>query len=131
VTTNKDRVAKTKKQIIVASVKVLNEKGRDRFSTTAVAEQAGVSIGTLYRYYADRVDLLDVVDPDRDKAAERIRAALEYIDKSFDNVGDLDAEMKWENAEVLEMLADIRSTLTSGVVASEHRVSETELVDPQ
>lgn len=39
--------------------------GRDRFTTAQVAELAGVSIGTIYRYFPDRVALLDFVWPDR------------------------------------------------------------------
>jgi AcrR family transcriptional regulator len=39
--------------------------GYDRFTTGDVAERAGVSIGTVYRYFPDRVALLDVIDPER------------------------------------------------------------------
>jgi DNA-directed RNA polymerase specialized sigma24 family protein len=45
---------------------VINRSGRDRFTTAEIAEEAGVSIGTLYRYFSDRSDVLDRIWPDRD-----------------------------------------------------------------
>lgn len=44
--------------------------GYDRFTTAHVAELAGASIGTVYRYVPDRVALLDLIDPDRYVFAE-------------------------------------------------------------
>ncbi|WP_165066119.1 TetR/AcrR family transcriptional regulator [Marisediminicola senii] len=41
------------------------EWGRDRLTTGQVAKLAGVSIGTIYRYFPDRLALLDHVWPDR------------------------------------------------------------------
>ncbi|MFM9921307.1 TetR/AcrR family transcriptional regulator [Lacisediminihabitans sp. H27-G8] len=45
---------------------VLASEGRDRFTTAQVAASAGVSIGTLYRYFPDRVAILDHVWPERE-----------------------------------------------------------------
>lgn len=39
--------------------------GRDRFTTKMVADLAGVSIGTFYRYFQNRVEILDAIWPDR------------------------------------------------------------------
>lgn len=50
--------------------------GYDRFTTAHVAELAGASIGTVYRYVPDRVALLDLIDPDRYVFAE-VRAHRE------------------------------------------------------
>ena len=44
---------------------VLGTKGRDRFTTKDIASRAHVSIGTVYRYFPDRVAILDHVWPDR------------------------------------------------------------------
>jgi len=49
-----------------AAVDVYNERGRDRFTMQAVANTAHVSIGTVYRYFKDRVALLDAIHPDRE-----------------------------------------------------------------
>jgi AcrR family transcriptional regulator len=42
-----------------------SEVGRDRFTTAQVAEVAGVSIGTVDRYFSDRTAMLEHVWPDR------------------------------------------------------------------
>jgi hypothetical protein len=60
------RAIQTLRQIEAAALHVLAECGRDRFTTSNVAEAAGCSIGTLYRYFPDRVALLDHIWPDRD-----------------------------------------------------------------
>lgn len=49
-----------------AAREVITEKGRDRFTTNDVAERAGTSIGTLYRYFPDRVAILDDLYPNRE-----------------------------------------------------------------
>lgn len=40
--------------------------------------------------------------------------ALAYVDKSLDNVADLDPGTAWTNAEVVEVLEDIRSLMLTG-----------------
>jgi len=45
------------------------EIGRDRITTTMVAHRANVSIGTVYRYWTDRVAMLDDIAPDRDRSS--------------------------------------------------------------
>lgn len=44
------------------------EIGRDRITTTMVATRANVSIGTVYRYWTDRVAMLDDIAPERDRS---------------------------------------------------------------
>lgn len=61
-------------KIETAAKEVLAEVGRDRITTGMVAERAGVSIGTLYRYFEDRVALLDAIQP---LAKNGIEAVLE------------------------------------------------------
>src|ERR1039458_7982893 len=41
-----------------ATIQVLLEHGRERLTTTRVAERAGVSVGTLYQYYPNKRALL-------------------------------------------------------------------------
>lgn len=52
-------------QIAAATRLAIADIGYERFTTADVAERAGCSIGTVYRYVPDRVALLDLVDPDR------------------------------------------------------------------
>jgi len=44
--------------------------GYDRFTTADVAQISGRSIGTVYRYFPDRLALLDAIDPGRKVAAD-------------------------------------------------------------
>jgi hypothetical protein len=48
-----------------AGRQVLRRLGRDRFTTQDVAVEAQMSIGTVYRYFCSREDLLDHLWPDR------------------------------------------------------------------
>lgn len=48
-------------KILTAAREVIAEQGRDRFTTGDVTVRAGVSIGTFYRYFLDRADLLEVL----------------------------------------------------------------------
>ena len=51
--------------IVAAAKDVIDEVGRDRFTTDMIAKRAECSIGTIYRYFADRVDILDELYPNR------------------------------------------------------------------
>jgi AcrR family transcriptional regulator len=44
--------------VVEAAAQVLEASGEDGFNTNAVAERAGVSIGTLYRYFPDKQAIL-------------------------------------------------------------------------
>lgn len=52
------RAAATVDAILVAASQILARDGIERFSTTAVADRAGVSIGSLYQYFRNKEDLL-------------------------------------------------------------------------
>jgi AcrR family transcriptional regulator len=51
----------TVEAITEATIQVLLRHGPDRFTTTRVAERAGVSVGTLYQYYPNKQALLFAV----------------------------------------------------------------------
>lgn len=44
--------------ILDATLQVLTRAGREQLTTTRVAERAGVSVGTLYQYFPNKVSLL-------------------------------------------------------------------------
>lgn len=46
-------------RILAATAQVLADSGYSGLSTNKVAAQAGVSIGSLYRYFDDRTDLIE------------------------------------------------------------------------
>jgi AcrR family transcriptional regulator len=47
--------------ILEAAAQVLQRAGHDGFNTNAVAERAGVSVGTLYQYFPDKDAILVAV----------------------------------------------------------------------
>src|SRR5205085_9604670 len=52
------RAAETAAAILEGAAQILEAGGLAGFTTNAVAERAGVSIGTLYQYFADKNALL-------------------------------------------------------------------------
>ncbi len=52
------RAAETAAAILEAAAQILEAGGLAGFTTNAVAERAGVSIGTLYQYFADKKAIL-------------------------------------------------------------------------
>ena len=59
--------------LLDAAAEVVDEIGFDRLTTAMVAERADASIGTVYRYFPDRIVLLQAL---RDRALQRYRAAV-------------------------------------------------------
>jgi AcrR family transcriptional regulator len=53
-TPRQTRSAETVASIVEAAAQILEKGGLAAFTTNAVAERAGVSIGTLYQYFADK-----------------------------------------------------------------------------
>ena len=63
--------------ILEGAAQVLEAGGLAAFTTNAVAERAGVSIGTLYQYFADKNALIQALAQRELQAAlVRVRAAL-------------------------------------------------------
>lgn len=86
------RAKGTRDKLTRAALNVIQREGRDGFTTAQIATEAGVSIGTLYRYYSDRVDVLNDLYPDRVEGLRpnrpikpesltrgEINAVLEYV----------------------------------------------------
>lgn len=53
------RSERTVEDILVATFKVLREMGASKLSVRAVCDAAGISRGTLYRYFASKEELID------------------------------------------------------------------------
>lgn len=73
----------TREKVIAAARELYDDPdiGRDRLDTNAVAAKAGVSIGTVYRYFEDRVDILNVIDPERDyPTADQIDRIVRWVE---------------------------------------------------
>jgi AcrR family transcriptional regulator len=91
----------TSDRILDAATQVLVEKGLQGFNTNAVAEAAGLTVGTLYHHFRDKNDLLRVLS-ERDQAVrtEYVRAHV----GEFSEVTDLD---QWVHG-MLAALANFR-----------------------
>lgn len=62
--------------ILDAAIRVLDREGLDALTTSRVAEVAGVSVGTLYQYFAHREAIIDAL---QDRELERASAMLERV----------------------------------------------------
>lgn len=63
--------------ILEATIRVLEQEGSDATTTSRVAEVAGVSVGTLYQYFANRDAILDALqDREFERATEMMSRVL-------------------------------------------------------
>jgi AcrR family transcriptional regulator len=67
------RSAERLNALLDAAASAVDEVGFDRITTAMIAERAGASIGTVYRYYPDRVAVLQGL---RERAIGRFRAKV-------------------------------------------------------
>lgn len=73
------RALATREAIFEAAAQILETEGEAGFNTNRVAERAGVSVGTLYQYFADKQAILAGI-AFRENAAVRARLAEEAGD---------------------------------------------------
>lgn len=63
--------------LLDAAAAAIDAIGYERMTTAMVAERAGASIGTVYRYFPDRITVLQSVSARAvDRFSERVRTAL-------------------------------------------------------
>jgi AcrR family transcriptional regulator len=65
--------------LIDAAAAVVDEIGYERLTTAMVAERAGASIGTVYRYFPDRIAVLQAL------GARNLERALARVSRELDN----------------------------------------------
>ena len=65
--------------ILDAAIRVLDREGLDAMTTSRVAEVAGVSVGTLYQYFAHREAIIEAL---QSRELERADSMLERLLKS-------------------------------------------------
>jgi AcrR family transcriptional regulator len=56
-----ERSRRTVRQILDAAEQIISEKGVDAVTTRAVSERAGIGAPSLYRFFADREEMLDAL----------------------------------------------------------------------
>lgn len=63
--------------ILDAAIRVLDKEGADAATTSRIAEVAGVSVGTLYQYFANRDQILGALqDREFDRATQMMQRVL-------------------------------------------------------
>jgi AcrR family transcriptional regulator len=83
-------------RIITAGREVLLRSGYDAFSTNRVAEQAGISPGSLYQYFPNKAAIIAaVIDRYSDEVEDRVAAAL------TDRLGEVGPRMIRATADAL------------------------------
>ncbi len=71
------RAKATVEAILDGTIRVLEQEGSDAATTSRIAEVAGVSVGTLYQYFANRDAILDALqDREFDRASEMMARVL-------------------------------------------------------
>ena len=73
--------------LLDAAAAVVDEVGFDRITTAMIAERAGASIGTVYRYYPDRVAVLHALHE---------RAVVRFRQRVVDELGASTLTSWWE-----------------------------------
>jgi AcrR family transcriptional regulator len=73
------RAGETVDAILEGAAQILEMGGLAAFTTNAVAERAGVSIGTLYQYFADKQALLRAI------ARQEVQATLANVAKALED----------------------------------------------
>jgi AcrR family transcriptional regulator len=124
------RFDRTSTAILDAAARVLSEQGAGA-NLAAVADAAGVSRATLYRYYANREALLDALVADAlsgiagrlaDAALERatVEDGIERILRAFVTVGDRYSLLvtdfaRFEKADSKHVETPVRAVLGRGI----------------
>lgn len=68
--------------ILEAALQVLAKEGAQRFTTTRVAEKAGVSVGSLYQYFPNKAAILFRLQSDEwRQTTELLRGILEDVQR--------------------------------------------------
>ncbi len=75
--------------IIAAGARILGRDGWEGFTTNAVAERAGVSIGSLYEYFRNKQALLDAIADDHIGRGEQLQAHAAELVASRRELKDL------------------------------------------
>ena len=71
------RAKATVAAILEATIRILEQEGSDAVTTSRIAEVAGVSVGTLYQYFANREAILDALqDREFERATDMMNRVL-------------------------------------------------------
>ncbi|MEE2035191.1 TetR/AcrR family transcriptional regulator [Rhodococcus chondri] len=139
------RANSRRRQILTAAAKVMQRKGFHQMSMQALADEANVSVGSLYNYFGNKEEILlatitDILDAFQDqlepamvaagedpveRLAAGIRRFIEIVDENLDAVALTYRESRTLDPDGREMLkrleiatsAPLRTVLTEGIDA--------------
>jgi AcrR family transcriptional regulator len=76
------RAAHTVDAIVEAATQILQSDGEDRLTTNRIAERAGVSIGSLYQYFADKEAIVEAIaERERDRIVGVVVKSLSDVNR--------------------------------------------------
>ncbi len=84
----------TVEAVVEAGARILSKQGWSGFTTNKVAEAAGVSIGSLYQYFPDKLSLVDAIRRRHiDDSLDAVRSALAETESRVEFVETLVANL--------------------------------------
>ncbi|WP_040865352.1 TetR/AcrR family transcriptional regulator [Nocardia exalbida] len=98
-----ERAKATREHILDTAARLFGERGIANTSTNRIAVEAGVSIGTVYRYFADRSVLVD----------ELLERLLDTIERRFTR-----RVFGLSEKSIVEIVTDILEVITGELVAN-------------
>ncbi|WP_062987534.1 TetR/AcrR family transcriptional regulator [Nocardia anaemiae] len=98
-----ERAKATREHILDTAAELFGERGIANTSTNRIAAEAGVSIGTVYRYFADRSVIVE----------ELLRRLLENIERRF-----TERVFGLSDRPILEMISGILEVITDELVVN-------------
>ncbi|MEU1544097.1 TetR family transcriptional regulator [Nocardia sp. NPDC005745] len=98
-----ERAKATREHILDTAARLFGERGIANTSTNRIAVEAGVSIGTVYRYFADRAVLVE----------ELLERLLETIERRFTQ-----QVFNLSEKSIPQVVSDVLQVITAELVAN-------------
>ena len=107
--------------ILVAAVKVINEKGFHAATTKEIARVAGVAEGTIFNYFPTKKDILSQIII---KSVAQIgpKIAMDSLDSTLGNIKTMDGETALRKffKDRVKLFVENMNLLKIGLIESEH-----------
>jgi AcrR family transcriptional regulator len=106
--------------IVEASARILEQSGPNALNTNAIAEAAGVSIGTLYQYYPDkRAILVALIRRERDALLRELRQISPSSETVLDDMIAASMRHQFERPRLASALESLELTLNVDAEAAQ------------
>ena len=96
--------------LLDATAEVLDEVGYERLTTAMIAERAGASIGTVYRYFPDRLAVLQALGR-RNLASFQTSLAERFAERAPQHWSAVFDALANEDTEISESVARLPGSL--------------------